>query len=60
MIQIVTIQTFNMFDNMYVLDHWTNVALEEIWKEQVKAAIELDMKIYIDELWANMFVRKIC
>lgn len=49
-----------MFDNMYVLDHWTNVALEEIWKEQVKAAIQNDLKQCIDELWANMFIKRIC
>ena len=49
-----------MFDSMYVLDYWTNVALEEIWKEQIKSAVELDMKKYIDELWENMFVYKIC
>lgn len=45
---------------MYVLDHWTNVALEQIWKEQVKAVIEIDMKKYIDQLWFNMFVLKVC
>jgi len=49
-----------MFDSMYVLDHWTNVALEQIWKEQVKAVIEIDMKKYIDQLWFNMFVLKVC
>ena len=49
-----------MFDNITLLDYWTNVTLENIWKEQVQEAIELDMKKYIDELWANMFVRKIC
>lgn len=48
-----------MFDSMYVLDHWTNITLDSIWKEMVDQAIHKDMTEYIDNLWNKMFIQKI-
>ena len=48
-----------MFDSMYVLDHWTKITLDLIWKEMVNQSIHKDMTEYIDQLWFNMFIKKI-
>ena len=42
---------FNMIFTIQTLDYWTQVALDAIWKEQVKECIQNDIETGITEHW---------
>ncbi len=46
-------------NSIEILDYWTNVSLESIWRENVRQAIQ-NSCIDIDKLWANIFIKRIC
>lgn len=46
-------------NSIEILDYWTNVSLESIWRENVMQTIQ-NSCVDIDKLWNNIFVKRIC